>query len=105
MNVSHKCRCYGLIDLACLPAAVNQTRTCAISLSTASEESTAERTMHLREDLVAGIYKLQEIKDGSSLDYIGEFDVNEEDEITNLGKKYENIKLTVIDYKEKSNNT
>ena len=103
MNVSHKCRCYGLIDLACMPSAINQTGTCTIALSTASEESTSERIMQLREDLVAGIYKLQEIKDNTSLNYIGELDIND-DEVTRIDKKYENIQLTVINNKEKSIN-
>ena len=99
MNVSHKCHCYGLINPACTNTAVKQTE--RTSPTEQKRENEQQRITLLRGDLVAGIYKLQIMKDGTALCYVGELG-EIKDEITELNSNCEDIKSLVVIYKEEN---
>lgn len=99
MNVSHKCHCYGLINPACTNTAVKQTE--RTSPTEQERENEQQRITLLRGDLVAGIYKLQIMKDGAALCYVGELG-EIKDEITELNSNCEDIKSLVVIYKEEN---
>ena len=104
MNVSHKCRYYGLLDSNFSQASANaKTNTVAKEEQSIIEAENAERITLLRGDLVAGIYKLQVQKDGAALCYLGEIDTLK-DEITEIDQNCEDIESLVVVYKKKIKN-
>ena len=111
MNVSHKCRRYGLLDLPSIKSVtLNQNTNLASAVNIDCEN---DRIAVLRGDLVSGVYKMQANKDFTELyniesnglqNNLSYPEINiEKDDIDLLDKSCEDIKSIVCIDKQRNN--